>query len=282
MARQTARSGAPRSRARRRPKLTARTADRYDLYQRSVQEPEADVRFVRRIFRNRYGREPRVLREDFCGTAVICCEWVRAHRENRAVGVDLDPEPLAWGRRHNLAPLRPEQRQRVELVRGDVRRVARRADVVCAFNFSYYCFKSRDELRHYFAAARRNLGREGLLVLDAYGGPQAQQRMLEPRDCGGFDYVWDQDLFDPISHETRCYIHFEFRDGSALRRAFAYDWRLWTLPEIRELLGEAGFRETEVYWEGTERATNEPNGVFTRRRRAPDDPAWIAYLVGIP
>ncbi len=24
-------------------------------------------------------------------------------------------------------------------------------------------------------------------------------------------------------------------DGSGLRRAFRYDWRLWTLPEIREL-----------------------------------------------
>ena len=37
----------------------------------------------------------------------------------------------------------------------------------------------------------------------------------------------------------------------------------------------------DVYWEGTETRTNEPNGIFTRRRQAPDDPAWVAYIVAV-
>ena len=45
------------------------------------------------------------------------------------------------------------------------------------------------------------------------------------------------------------HIHFEFTNGSRLKRAFTYEWRLWTLPEIRELLGEAGFSRSTVYWE---------------------------------
>ena len=31
--------------------------------------------------------------------------------------------------------------------------------------------------------------------------------------------------------------------------------------------------------EGTELATNEPNGVFRPREHASEDPAWIAYIV---
>jgi hypothetical protein len=64
-----------------------------------------------------------------------------------------------------------------------------------------------------------------------------------------------------------------------MRRAFSYDWRLWSIPELRDLLAEIGFSETEVYWEGTDRKTNEPNGVYRKVLSAPDDPAWVAYIV---
>jgi cyclopropane fatty-acyl-phospholipid synthase-like methyltransferase len=232
------------------------------------------------MFERCYGSRPRVLREDFCGTAALARAWVEAHRDHRAVGVDLDPEPLAWGREHHLAHLKPEQADRLALLRGDVRRVrAAKADVLVAFNFSYCVFRTRPELGDYFRRARSNLGRRGIFVLDAYGGSEAQERREERRSLRGFTYVWDQDRFDPITHHTTCHIHFEFPDGSRMQRAFTYQWRLWTLPELRELLAEAGFASTEVYWEGTERRTNEPNGIFRSREHAPEDPAWVAYLV---
>ncbi len=46
--------------------------------------------------------------------------------------------------------------------------------------------------------------------------------------------------------ETLCHIDFKFEDGSVQKRAFSYDWRLWILPEIREVLAEAGFRRSTV------------------------------------
>jgi SAM-dependent methyltransferase len=267
---------------RRGSKTQAQRADRYVLYQEAVQDAEGDVSRMQRMYERHFGRPPSRLREDFCGSALLACAWVRHRGRHEATGVDLDPDPLSWGREHNLSRLDPEQRRRVHLVEGDVLDFrGRPADVIAAFNFSYSVFKERSELLRYFKRARGGLAPEGIFVLDVYGGPEAQERRAETREYKGFDYVWDQDLFDPITHHTRCLIHFEFGDGSRLHRAFEYDWRLWMLPELRELLTEAGFDRVEVYWEGTERGTEEPNGVFRVRKHAEDDPAWIAYVVGV-
>ena len=61
--------------------------------------------------------------------------------------------------------------------------------------------------------------------------------------------------------------------------AFAYRWRLWTLPEIRELLWEAGFSSVEVYWEGTDEESNEGNGNYEPSEVGDADPGWVCYIV---
>jgi hypothetical protein len=94
-----------------------------------------------------------------------------------------------------------------------------------------------------------------------------------------FTYVWHQADFDPITHHILCKIHFEFKDGSKMKNAFTYDWRLWTLPEMRELMDEAGFKDIHVLWEGTDKK-GEGNGEFTRVERGDDEEAWIAYVIG--
>jgi hypothetical protein len=63
-----------------------------------------------------------------------------------------------------------------------------------------------------------------------------------------------------------------------MKKAFSYEWRLWTLPEIRELLLEAGFSKATVYWEG-EDEDGEGNGEFTPEAEGEPDPAWIVYIV---
>jgi len=271
--------GKPRRTASR--KTQAQRADRYELYEKSVQQPDADISFVRRVFKKRYGRHPQLLREDFCGTAVFAAEWVKRNPDNRAWGIDLDPTPLEWGREHHISKLTDEQAGRLKLIEGDVLTVGHEpVDITGAFNFSYFIFKTRDELRNYFEKAQATLKDEGMFFLDAYGGGDSMITAEEDRKVDGFTYIWDQHVFDPISHAVTNYIHFKFSDGSKIRKAFRYDWRLWTLPEIRELLIEAGFRHTEIYWEG-EDGDGEGNGIFTLKEHAPDDPAWIAYIVGI-
>lgn len=260
--------------------LTAKIADKHVLYQKSVQDADTEVAFIERVFRQIRGRAPESLREDFCGTALLTSTWVKRGPRRIGIGVDIDPQVLDWGKTHNLAKL-DDAAERVKLYCQDVRKPVReRVDVVGAFNFSYWVFMTRDEMRAYFAHVKRGLGRDGLFLLDAYGGWESEEPMLEERAIrGGFTYVWDQDSFDPITHRVTNYIHFHFKDGSKLERAFTYEWRYWTLPELRELLEEAGFRDVRVYWDTSDDDVHE---AYKVRKRAENQPGWLAYLVAAP
>lgn len=266
----------------RRPHLTARTADRHVLYQQAVQAPETDAAFYDRWFRRYTGRPLRLLREDFCGTAVLSCHHVLRHPENRALGVDLHWPTLAWGRANNVKRLLDaEQQQRIELRQANVLDVrAPKADAVLALNFSYSVWKTRAQLLAYVRNCFRSLRPGGMAFFDAWGGPDVLRQTTDRTRHRGFVYEWEQRAFDPISHEIECAIHFAFPDGSRLRNAFVYDWRLWTLVELRELFAEAGFTGIEVLWEATDRRTGSGNGVFYRTARGGMDEAWIAIVVG--
>ena len=258
-------------------------ADRHELYQNSVQDVESEIDFVQETFREIRGHEAISLREDFCGTANTACEWVRRKGDRRAVAIDLDEEVLEWGRQHNLAALTDDQKQQIELLNADVLTVRPEpVDAILAMNFSYYLFMERDRLRTYFASVRRGLKPDGLFFMDAYGGYEAPREIEEERECEGFDYIWDQTSFNPINSQMECRIHFEFDDGSRMDSAFSYHWRLWTLPEIREILAEAGFSESIVYWEGTDEETGEGDGIYSPSELGDADAGWIAYIVAKP
>lgn len=260
----------------------AATADRHQLYELAVQCPEAEVDFVDATFRRLRGRKPQLLREDFCGTGNVCCEWVRRGSKRRAIGVDLDRDVLAWGRDNRLAQLSRSQRQRVSLVNADVLSAATEdADVVSAMNFSYWLLQDRKTLKRYFRRVHRSLKTDGIFFLDAYGGYDSHREIVEERaiDDGGdgFTYVWEQKAFNPITHTMACRIHFAFPDGSRLDDAFSYEWRLWTLPEILDLLHESGFARTTVYWQGWT-DDGEPDGDFRPATDADADAGWICYV----
>jgi SAM-dependent methyltransferase len=262
-------------------RLTARTADRYQLYSESVQSVDSEIAFFARVFRQHNGRPPRLVREDFCGTALLCCDWVKARPGNAAIGVDLDPVPLDYCRRHYLPRLRPDQARRVRLCRANVLTVRTPpVDVITALNFSFCVFKNRPLLVRYLRRCHAALKPRGLMVMDIYGGPDSIKVAKEKTPYKVFTYVWDQAAYNPITHEALNYIHFLFPDGSRLGKAFTYDWRLWTPAELIEVLQEAGFRHTQVYWEGTTK-DGEGNGIFHPRKRVKQEPAWVAYVVGV-
>jgi hypothetical protein len=262
----------------RRPTM-AEQADRHELYEMAVQNVEEECRFVSATFRSLRGREALVFREDFCGTASAACQWTRLSSAHRAVGVDIDAEVLDWGRRNRVSKLNAGQQARVRLIQSDVLQAdTGPVDVVGAFNFSYWIFQTRPLMLEYFRKIRATLVDDGVFFLDAFGGYEAFEEMTEKTKYDGFTYVWDQARYSPVTGEMECHIHFRFPDKSKLKRAFSYTWRLWTLPEITELLAEAGFRSPTVYWEGTDE-DGEGNGVFVPDERGEADAGWIAYIV---
>lgn len=264
--------------------------DRHALYEVAVQGPEWDLDFCERVYRRRNGRDARMFREDFCSTAALAAEWVRRGRGRRAWAVDLDPEPLRWAKRHRVPWLR-EAASRLALVRADVRRPAKpKVDITCALNFSYWVFKQRADLLAYFRAARAGLRPGGMLVLNAFGGTRGERPLIERtrkrasntpdgQALPPFTYVWEQARVNALTRELLAYIHFEFPNGRALRRAFTYDWRMWTLPELDESLREAGFADVQVWSEGWNEARRTHTGVLHHRRRLDNEDCWIAYVV---
>lgn len=261
-------------------KLTlAQKADLHETYEAAVQTPDVECEFIADTFRKIRGRAPQSLREDFCGTASVACEWVRGGPRRRAIGVDLDPDVLESGRQRHVYRLKPAQQERVQLVRGDVAKVGTdRVDVVGAFNFSYWVFKTRPAMLRYFRRVRDALESDGLFFLDAYGGYEAYKELRETTKCDGFTYVWHQEKYYPVTGDILCHIDFRFPDGSRIEKAFTYDWRLWSLPELRELLDEAGFRKVTIWWEGTGK-DGRGDGVFTPETRGEADAGWVAYLI---
>ncbi len=267
----------------RRPKKPARgpkSRDRHWLYQESVQSPDIHFGFFDRVYRQRNGRAPSSLKEDFCGTALLASEWVERRPTNTAIGVDLDQPTLAWGKKHNLSRLTDEQLSRVSLLRANVLDVSRpKVDMVVALNFSYFIFRTRDELCEYFEAARRSLAPGGIFIGDLFGGWEAQKPLTERTRYAGFRYLWQLDHYDPVDNFARFHIHFKFNDRGGIRRAFTYNWRLWTIPEIREILEEAGFRHVDIYWENIDQRSGFGNSIFRKVVHAENAPGWIAFFI---
>ena len=258
---------------------TAATSDRHELYELSVQTPTEEVEFMDKVFKSINNRLPATFREDFCGTHILSSAWVIRRPTNHAYGVDLDSSVLAWGAARRKQQLSPSAHKRLHTVQGNVlSHKGDLVDVVAAFNFSYYIFKKRAELLRYFKFARTRLKKDGVFFLDCYGGYESFSEQNEERNLDGFTYIWDTAKYNPISGEVLNHIHFKFPDGTQIRKAFTYDWRLWTIAELQELLVDAGFTRSTVYWEGTDHATGGGNGIFRKATQGEACAGWIAYI----
>lgn len=259
-------------------KSPKRSFDKYDYYHRAVQSAAEDVKFLRRVYKDLRGKEPKTLREDFCGTFALSCEWVKLNQRFQAIGIDLDPEPLEYGRSHHLPNLKSDQQKRVELLEGNVLHWnLPKADIALAMNFSYCLFKTRELMKKYYANVLKSLKQDGVFILDIFGGSNCYDSNVEITRHRGFTYYWDQTGFDPVTHQALFHIHFKPTGQKKVSRVFTYDWRIWSIPEIREMLSEVGFKRTHVYWEGTTK-DGEGNGIFTRTEKGEACQSWIAYI----
>lgn len=288
-----------------RPVASGRMLDRFDLYELCVQAPMLMARFLEAV----HGRKPLVLREDFSGGGALCKAWVRSGLVvsaaspageriaqagrgvpgrllpgRRAIAVDLDPEPLRRLRGFD----------RILPVRADVRRSTHRADIIAALNFPLGYFHDRPALVHYLRLSRRRLNPRGVFVGDIYGGTSAFEVCSKGRDLRGPEgerirYTWEQRSADVLTGRVSNSIHFTIRTPGnvrELRDAFTYDWRLWSIPELRDAFQEAGFGTVEVYDQNAGaidhlgRLHVRPVRDGAELGRDEDGGDWVVYVVG--
>ena len=258
----------------------AKPFDKYEYYQRAVQAPESDVVFFRDTYKSVRGELPTTLREDFCGTFRLSCEWTKLNPKFKAHGIDLDFEPIQYGRTNYESELTAAQRERLQIHQENVLNPGLpKADVIAAMNFSHFIFKDRAMMKSYFHNCLQTLNKNGIMIADAFGGAKCQTANEESTKHKGFTYFWDQVDFDPISNYANYAIHFKVDGEKKRENVFTYDWRMWTLPELREMMLEVGFKKTTVYWEGTTKK-GEGDGNFKPSEKGEECEAWIAYVIG--
>jgi len=284
--------------------------DKFECYELCVQSPRHVVAFIRAA----HGREPVVLREDFCGSAAISRQWATEGLESgetrRAVAVDISAPSVA--RAVDLA--RAENAlSHIAFFCGDVLEEmhywkcattpsggadpqsatdAVAPDVIFVGNFSLGYIHERAALVQYLKDCRTALRRgnaglgNGAFVCDTYGGARAFK-------TGGFErihpgrrgeiirYTWSRDAADPVTGMVDNSISFRIEVGGEvvqeLPRAFFYRWRLWSIAELREALLEAGFAGVSVHIDANIAPGQVPRGIASPAELGDD---WIVLIVG--
>lgn len=267
-------SRAPRRRVNR-PSL-----NRFDLYEHAVQAPALQARFARAV----HGGSPRALCEDFCGPAAIARAWVTMNERHRGLGVDRDRAPLDHASRR-MREIAPGAARRLVLDRTDVLATRARADIILAFNFGVCEIHERARLVRYLRRARSRLRAAGVFIADLYSGPGAWRPGVSRRairsPLGRIVYEWEQRTADPLTGHVVNAMHFSLPGRRRLRDAFVYDWRLWSIPDLRDAMMEAGFRGTEVHL-SYGRAIDGHGDPLVEAASAEEVPAgdFVAYITG--
>lgn len=254
------------------------------LYEQSVQT-RGDVDYLLEMAIVVMGRVPMRLREDFCGTHLFAREYVKRDPRFKAIGLDLDPAPIRYGELAAQKELTREQRSRLKIFKKNViSTTTPLSDWIVACNFSFYTFHERDVLVQYFKKARQSLSKGGIFMLELGGGPGFLEKLTDRRifrvsETQKITYLWHQLDFNPVQRRGQYAISFKVNESLKYKHAFQYDWRVWTIPEVRDVLKDAGFNKSVVLVEKSVRgkATN----TYEISETGDHDHSWISYVVGI-
>ena len=242
--------------------------DRHDLYELCVQRPALLAPWLRSLIAP--APDAPVLHEDFSGTAALCRRWLALDPASSAVAIDADADVLAHARQRLARTLISPARLR--FVRADLADALPTdlppADAIFAGNFSIGELPERADLLAYFRAARARLraAPHSVLVCDTFAGAAAWRtgalvRTLVPALDGDptfpapkpppgvrIYHTWEQAASNPLTSRVVCRLHFRVEQAGEITHefpaAFEYHWRLWSPPEVRDALHEAGFRQT--------------------------------------
>lgn len=227
-----------------------RTLQAQDLYELCVQSPSHVVQLLRAI----HGEEPLLLGEDFAGSGAVGRAWVAQSQHHHAACVDRDAHALQ----------RCQDTPRIATRVGDNLEENTPADAIWVGNFSIGYLHDRPSLLAYLRHVRTRIKQGGVFVCDTYGGETAYTigqvhrfhplpQHLAPDGKGGWRvrYTWEQREADPLKGMVTNALHFRIERAGVIEAehidAFIYHWRLWSVPELRDAMHEAGFTSTDVY-----------------------------------
>lgn len=249
--------------------------DRFDLYELAVTDGPRLARFLASV----HGKSPRVLAEHFSGSGALARAWPDAVAGGSSIAID-----------HDRTPLRKLARAKgVRAVCIDVRKSTHKADVIAATNFPVGYFHTRAALVGYLKHARSLLNANGVFVCDLYGGSDAYttgitRKALRSPDGTRVSYKWEQRSADPTTARVTNALHFKLpargaRKAREIKDAFVYDWRLWSIPELRDAAAEAGLTDMQIYNRLADALDSDGN-VYVRPIDSGadlDDP-WVVYI----
>jgi hypothetical protein len=250
--------------------------DKHDLYELCVQSPKDLVPLVCAI----HGNEPKILGEDFAGTSALSHLWVE--KNTAAIAVDLDADALAFRGEH------PQITKHC----CDVREISDECDVIFVGNFSIGYLHTRTELVEYLKHTRQRLeASNGVFICDTYGGETAYTlggvHRAHPMPGGKLcRYTWEQHEADPTTGMVTNLIHFRIERAGVIEDeifdAFVYEWRLWSIPELRDAMADAGFTQSQVYAKLADAVDEEGNAYITPVQDAAEEleDSFIVLIAG--
>lgn len=258
------------------PKPRPPVLTNFELYELAVTNPGPMCRFLAAAWRDQQLRTRRAsptLREDFSGSGALARAW--AAQIGLAIAVDKDAKAIkACGRHEQFAA-----------IQADVMECTAKADVIAATNFAAGYWHERLDLLAYLRHARMHLNSRGIFCCDLYGGSDAFHPCVTKvplRGPGGekIEYHWEQVAAYPQISRVENAIHFKVGKRPLIRNAFTYDWRLWSIAEMRDCMLEAGFSQVRIFDRLGDAVDGEGN-LFIRElgpREEMDDP-FVVYVV---
>jgi len=221
---------------------------KYELYQKSVQNVKKEVEFLKKTYRLLYNKIPTTFREDFCGTAMLSCEWVKSNVLNTAIGIDLDQETLDWGIKNNIENLSSGS-DRIKLKKQNVLdeyNTNEKFDIICSLNYSHFLLQKRKELVKYFKNVSNNLDSKGLFILDFYGGSHIFIDHKYQHNKSSNFYEFSGKQMNILNNQSKCSLNYKIKKNK-FKPLFSFEFRIYSIIELKEALEESGFNEFKLF-----------------------------------
>jgi len=227
--------------------------EKYGLYRDTVYHPDNDdIKQFNTLYKQLKNKVPRVLREDFCGIFDLSSLWVSYSYDNKAIAVDIDAEPLQWGKENQELNMNSNKWGRLDIRNDDCRTVDiadNSIDICIANNWSQQVFVEREDMLAYFKNVYNSLKDDGIFMLTGTANLHASPDVyIESRivnwDHRIWKYVFEVQKTCPYTHLGKCQIN--FLQDNKLATPFEYPWRDWMICEYLDLLKEVGFEKTHI------------------------------------